>query len=126
MRHKPFHNLVILDVLCATVFNGLTSMAAKYSEHFVSVLDDHEDEAELPSGLIAFVAMTVSVSYAILIYTLMLFQADWHNGSGPCDPEKVSYIPEHHYQVYGKYQGLLRFIYTTGDEGPKRFHTLLS
>ena len=68
MRHKPFHNLVILDVLCATVFNGLTSMAAKYSEHFVSVLDDHEDEAELPSGLIAFVAMTVSVSYAILIY----------------------------------------------------------
>ena len=131
MRHKPFHNLVILDVLRATVFNGLTSMAAKYSEYFMSVLDDHEDEAELPSELIAFVAMTVSVSYAILIYTLMLLQvysvlADWRNRSGPRDPEKVSYIPEHHYQVYGKYQGLLRFIYTTGDEGPKRFHMLLS
>ena len=130
MRHEPFHNLVILDVLRATVLNGPTSMAAKYSEHFVSVLDDHEDEVELPSGLVAFVAMTVSVSYAILIYTLMLFQvysvlADWHNGSGPRDPEKVSYIPEHHYQVYGKYQGLLRFIYMTGDEGPKRSHMLL-
>ena len=130
MRHEPFHNLVILDVLRATVLNGPTSMAAKYSEHFVSVLDDHEDEAELPSGLVAFVAMTVSVSYAILIYTLMLFQvysilADWRNRSGLHDPEKVSYIPEHHYQVYGKYQGLLRFIYMTGDEGPKRSHMLL-
>ena len=57
------------------------------------------------------------------VYSIL---SDWRNGSGPRDPEKVSYIPEHHYQVYGKYQGLLRFIYTTGDEGPKRFHTLLS
>jgi hypothetical protein len=68
MYHEPFHNPVILDVLCATIFNGPTSMAARYSEHFVSVLDDHEDEAELPSGLVAFVAMTVSVSYAIMIH----------------------------------------------------------
>jgi hypothetical protein len=69
MRHKPFHNPVILDVLRATVFNGPTSMVAKYSEHFVSVLDDHKDEAELPSGLVVFVVMTVSVSYAIMIHT---------------------------------------------------------
>ena len=44
MRHEPFHNPVILDVLHATVFNGPTSMAAKYSEHFVSVLNNHEDK----------------------------------------------------------------------------------
>ena len=44
MRHEPFHNPVILDVLHATVFNGPTSMAAKYSEHFVSVLDNHKDK----------------------------------------------------------------------------------
>lgn len=61
MRHEPFHNPVILDVLRATIFNGPTSMAAKYSDHFVSVLDEHEDEPELPSGLVAFVATTVSV-----------------------------------------------------------------
>lgn len=69
MRHEPFHNLVILNVLRATVFNGPTSMAAKYSEHFVSVLDNHEDEAELLSGLVAFVTMTVSVHYTIMILT---------------------------------------------------------
>jgi hypothetical protein len=45
MCHKLFHNPVILDVLCVTVFNGPMSMAAKYSEHFVSVLDDHEKQS---------------------------------------------------------------------------------
>ncbi|KAN0093357.1 hypothetical protein V8E55_004141 [Tylopilus felleus] len=112
--HEPFQHLVILDILRASIFNGPTSLGLKYQDHFVSVLDDHEDEPELPSDLVAFVATSV---YSML--------ADWRIGSGPSD-DTVSFVADEYHQVYDKFQRMLHHIYTSGEDGLKKYHVLLS
>ncbi|KAN0093376.1 hypothetical protein V8E55_004160, partial [Tylopilus felleus] len=112
--HEPFQHPVILDILHASIFNGPTSLGLKYQDHFVSVLDDHEDEPELPSSLVAFVATSV---YSVL--------ADWCTGSGPSD-DTVSFVADEYHQVYDKFQRMLHHIYTSREDGPKKYHVLLS
>ena len=51
--------------------------------------------------------------------------ADWRTGLGPLD-DTVSFVADEYHQVYDKFQRMLCHIYTSGEDGPKKYHVLLS